>query len=324
MKMPGEFARHERTVICWPSRADLYNDRMGDARMAHAALARTISAFEPVTMIANETDVERAKLLCGDTVDVVALPIDDSWFRDSGPIYVFDGEKRIAGNWIFNGWGEKFPPFDKDAAVAKKWAHLAGHEVRDVNMVFEGGSITVDGEGVLATTEQCLLNPNRNPTLSKEAIASMLRKELGANEIVWLPHGLSMDDDTDGHVDNVACFVAPQTIVLQGCDDPSTPDFNLLAENRRIAEQHNLVIKEVPVLPVVQFGGKTVQVPYLNFYLVNGAVIVPVCGHAADDDVLALIGEFIPDREVVGLDIGGILAYGGGGIHCITQQIPAL
>jgi agmatine deiminase len=237
---------------------------------------------------------------------------------------VFDGDKRIDGNWIFNGWGEKFPPFDKDAAVAKKWAHLAGHEVRDINMVFEGGSITVDGEGVLATTEQCLLNPNRNPTLSKEAIASMLQQELGANEIVWLPHGLSMDDDTDGHVDNVACFVAPRTIVLQGCDDPSTPDFNLLAENRRIAEQHNLVIKEVPVLPVVQFGGKTVQVPYLNFYLVNGAVIVPVCGHAADDDVLALIGEFIPDREVVGLDIGGILAYGGGGIHCITQQIPAL
>jgi agmatine deiminase len=152
----------------------------------------------------------------------------------------------------------------------------------------------------------------------------MLQQELGANEIVWLPHGLSMDDDTDGHVDNVACFVAPQTIVLQGCDDPSTPDFSLLAENRRIAEQHNLVIKEVPVLPVVQFGGKTVQVPYLNFYLVNGAVIVPVCGHAADDDVLALIGEFIPNREVVGLDIGGILAYGGGGIHCITQQIPAL
>ncbi|MSV67052.1 MAG: agmatine deiminase, partial [Actinobacteria bacterium] len=202
MKMPGEFARHERTVICWPSRVDLYNDRMGDARMAHAALARTISAFEPVTMIANETDVERAKLLCGDTVDVVALPIDDSWFRDSGPIYVFDGEKRIAGNWVFNGWGEKFPPFDKDAAVAKKWANLAGHEVRDINMVFEGGSITVDGEGVLATTEQCLLNPNRNPTLSKEAIASMVQQELGANEIVWLPHGLSMDDDTDGHVDN--------------------------------------------------------------------------------------------------------------------------
>jgi agmatine deiminase len=191
-------------------------------------------------------------------------------------------------------------------------------------MVFEGGSITVDGEGMLATTEQCLLNPNRNPTLTRSDIAMKMQQELGANEIIWLPHGLSMDDDTDGHVDNVASFTAPRTIVLQGCDDDSTPDYQLLATNRQVAEQHDIVIKEVPVLPITQIGGKTVQVPYLNFYLVNGAVIVPVCGHSADDDVLALIGEFIPDREIVGLDVGAILAYGGGGIHCVTQQVPAI
>jgi agmatine deiminase len=281
--MPGEFAPHERTVICWPSRHDLYGDHIGDARLAHAALAKTISGFEPVTMIANAQDAERARLLCGDAVDVVELPLDDSWFRDTGPIYVFEGDKRIAGNWVFNGWGNKFVPFDKDAALARSFAELMGHEVRNIDMVFEGGSITVDGTGLLATTEQCLLNPNRNPHMSREHIAATMKHELGATEVMWLPHGLSLD-----------------------------------------AENFDVTIREVPVLPRIDVHGVTVQVPYLNFYLVNGAVIVPVCGHAADDDMLALIAEFVPDRQVVGLDIGAILAFGGGGIHCITQQIPAL
>ena len=188
--MPGEFAAHERTVICWPSRHDLYGNHIGDARLAHAALAKTISGFEPVTMIANAQDAERARLLCGDAVDVVELPLDDSWFRDTGPIYVFDGDKRIAGNWVFNGWGNKFVPFDKDAALARSFAELMGHEVRNIDMVFEGGSITVDGTGLLATTEQCLLNPNRNPHMSREQIAATMKHELGATEVMWLPHGL--------------------------------------------------------------------------------------------------------------------------------------
>ena len=322
--MPGEFAAHERTVICWPSRHDLYGNHIGDARLAHAALAKTISGFEPVTMIANAQDAERARLLCGDAVEVVELPLDDSWFRDTGPIYVFDGDKRIAGNWVFNGWGNKFVPFDKDAALARSFAEFMGHEVRNIDMVFEGGSITVDGTGLLATTEQCLLNPNRNPNMSREQIAATMKYELGADEVMWLPHGLSLDEDTDGHVDNVACFTAPRMLVMQGCDDKSVSDFERLAQNRRVAETFDVTIREVPVLPRIDVHGVTVQVPYLNFYLVNGAVIVPVCGHAADDDMLALIAEFVPDRQVVGLDVGAILAFGGGGIHCITQQIPAL
>ena len=324
MKMPGEFAAHERTVICWPSRHDLYGNHIGDARLAHAALAKTISGFEPVTMIANAQDAERARLLCGDAVEVVELPLDDSWFRDTGPIYVFDGDKRIAGNWVFNGWGNKFVPFDKDAALARSFAEFMGHEVRNIDMVFEGGSITVDGTGLLATTEQCLLNPNRNPNMSREQIAATMKHELGATDVMWLPHGLSLDEDTDGHVDNVACFTAPRMLVMQGCDDKSVSDFERLAQNRRVAEKFDVTIREVPVLPRIDVHGVTVQVPYLNFYLVNGAVIVPVCGHAADDDMLALIAEFVPDRQVVGLDVGAILAFGGGGIHCITQQIPAL
>ena len=136
--MPGEFAPHERTVIAWPTRDDVYGKHLDEAREAHAALARTISGYEPVTMIANQQEAEYAAEFCGSTVDVVALPIDDSWFRDSGPIYVFDGGERIAGNWIFNGWGQKFVPFDKDAAVAVAWAKHAGHAVRNIDMVLEG------------------------------------------------------------------------------------------------------------------------------------------------------------------------------------------
>jgi len=257
-------------------------------------------------------------------VDVVEIPIDDSWFRDSGPIYVVDGGRRVATNWTFNGWGGKFSPIDADVEVARRWAAHAGHEVRDIDMVLEGGSITSDGERFLATTEQCLLNPNRNPSMSKDAIEAKLVAELGMPEVIWLPHGLSLDEDTDGHVDNVAIFIAPGVMVMQGCADRSLVDHERLIENRRVAERFDVTIREIPVLPTITYHGARVQVPYLNFYLVNGGAIVPVCGHPDDDEMLALLADFMPDREVVGLDIGGILAYGGGGIHCVTQQVPAV
>lgn len=321
--MPPEFATHERTLVCWPTRADLYGEHLSEAKRAHAALARTISGYEPVTMIARPRDVDEAREVCGDDVEVVGIAIDDSWVRDTGPIYVHDGNERVALDWIFNGWGNKFVPYDNDAKLADAWAAHAGHRAKRVDMVLEGGSINVDGVGRLVTTAQCLLHENRNPSMSREQIEARLRTELGVNEVVWLPHGLSMDDDTDGHVDNVAAFVAPGVLVMQGCSDESQVDHRLMAENRAVAERHGLSILEVPVLPVVQYAGRTVQVPYLNFYLVNGAAIVPVAGHPADDEMLALLGEYMPHHDVIGLEVGGILAYGGGGIHCITQQIPA-
>ena len=324
MKMPGEFARHERTVICWPTRLSVYGEHISEARSAHAALARTISGFESVTMIANPGDGDDARTRCGPTVDVVEIPIDDSWFRDTGPIYLIGEGRRVATDWTFNGWGGKFSPIDADEKVARRWADSAGHEVRSVDMVLEGGSITSDGSRFLATTEQCLLNPNRNPALSKAEIEARLMSELGLSEVIWLPHGLSLDDDTDGHVDNVAIFIAPGVMVMQGCADRSQVDHERLKENRRVAERFDITIREVPVLPTTTNHGEKVQVPYLNFYLVNGGAIVPVCGHPDDDEMLALLADFMPDREVVGLDIGGILAYGGGGIHCVTQQVPAI
>ncbi len=332
LRMPAETAAHERTVMCWPARAELYGELMPDAERAHAEVAATIARFEPVTMIAAPGSGATAAEQCGGAVEVIELPLDDSWFRDTGPIYVLsaDGNRRVALDWVFNSWGEKFAPWDDDAAVARRWAELAGHESRSVPMVLEGGSIAVDGQGTLVTTEQCLLHPNRNPGLTRAAIEERLRTELGVTTIVWLPHGLALDDDTDGHVDNVAAFAQPGTLVVQGCDDPAEEDWLRGNVNRRCAlgaadaAGRPLDVIDVPVLPFTEVAGRRVAVPYLNYYAGNGFVLVPVCGHDADADMVTIIAEQYPDREVIALDVGAILAYGGGGIHCITQQVPAV
>jgi len=322
--MPAEFARHQRTVICWPARPEIYGTRLVEAQTAHAALANTISGYEPVTMIANSADMETARKACAENVDVVSLEIDDAWFRDSGPNYVVENGELIATCWTFNGWGEKFVPFDKDATIASRWAAKAGHKTRKINMVLEGGSINVDGAGTLITTEQCLLNPNRNPELSREQIATQLCEQLGQKQVVWLPFGLALDDDTDGHVDNVAAFTGSRDVIMQGCDDKNEADFVRCAANIAVAKSAGLNVRVIPVLPYVVTDGVRAAVPYLNFYICNDAVIVPVCGHDADSEMLALLGEYIPDRDIIGLEIGQILAHGGGGIHCITQQVPAI
>ena len=328
MRMPAESAPHERTVMCWPARHSLYGDLMPAAEDAHARVAATIARFEPVTMIADLGAGERAATACGDGVDVVELPIDDSWFRDTGPIYVTDGADRVALDWAFNAWGRKFAPYEDDAAIARRYAESVGDDVRTIPVVLEGGAIAVDGAGTLVTTEQCLLHPNRNPMLARVDIEAVVAAELGVTTIVWLPHGLALDDDTDGHVDNVAAFAGPGTLLMQGCDDEAEDDWLRTNVNIRSARGaidalgEAIEVVEIPVLPFTEIAGERVAVPYLNFYIANGVVVVPVCGHPADDDMLGIIAEQYPDREVVGLDVGAVLAYGGGGIHCITQQVP--
>lgn len=330
--MPAETAAHERTVMCWPTRAELYGELLADAEQVHAEVASTIAHFEPVTMIAPTARSERAAERCGPDVTVVELATDDSWFRDTGPIYVTsaDGTSRVALDFVFNSWGEKYAPWDRDAALARAWAEHAGHEVRPVPMVLEGGSVAVDGEGSLVTTTQCLLHPNRNPDLTRVQIERRLCDELGVDVIVWLPHGLALDDDTDGHVDNVAAFAGPGVLVVQGCDDESEPDWLRCNVNQRIARGaldaagRAVEVVEVPVLPFAEVGGRRVVVPYLNYYVGNGFVVVPTAGHDADGDMVATIAEHYEGRQTIALDVGAVLAYGGGGIHCITQQVPAL
>lgn len=330
VRLPAEFEPHDRTVLCWPVRDEIYpGPLLAEARAAHAEVARAIARFEPVTMIAPPGLGEDVTERCGGGVDVVEIPIDDSWFRDSGPICVLDGTGgRVAVDFVFNSWGGKFAPWDDDAAAARRWAEQAGERVVSAPIVFEGGSITGDGAGTIVTTTQCLMHPNRNPGLTRVDIESHLRRWLGAEAVVWLPHGLALDDDTDGHVDNVAAFARPGRLVVQGCDDPSEADHLRCDVNIRWARGsvdargESIEVVEVPVLPFAEIGGQRVVVPYLNYYVGNGFVLVPVCGHPADDDMLAVIGAEYPGRETIGLDVGAILAHGGGGIHCITQQIP--
>lgn len=332
-RWPAEWEPHEATVMCWPERASMWGDLFADAEVAHADVADAIARFEPVTMLAAPRSAERARSMCSAGVEVVELPIDDSWFRDSGPIYVIDGDgARVATDWRFNSWGGKFLPYDDDAAAARRFAERSGHPVNAVDMVLEGGSITGDGEGTLVTTTQCLMHPNRNPSMTQLDIEAIMRTELGAMCSIWLPHGLALDDDTDGHVDNIAAFAAPGRLVLQGCDDRAEVDWLRLDVDRRVAEGaidatgRALDVVTVPVLPFAEIdrgdGPERVVVPYLNYYLGNGFVLVPTCGHAADADMVALIAAQYPGREAVALDVGAILAAGGGGIHCITQQLP--
>ena len=330
-RLPAEWEDHERTVMCWPTRTELWRTQFEAAEHAYVQVANAIAGFEPVTMLATPRLSERAASLCGPGVEIVELAIDDSWFRDSGPIYVFDDAgERVATDWTFNAWGEKFLPFDADARAASAFAGRSGHPSRAIDMVFEGGSITGDGDGTIVTTTQCLMHPNRNPTMTQVDIEGRLGRELGAERVIWLPHGLALDDDTDGHVDNIAAFAAPGHLVLQGCNDRDEDDWLRLDVDRRVASGsvdargRALDVTVIPVLPFTEVAGERVVVPYLNYYVGNGFVVVPTCGHAADADMVDMIGSLHPGRDTLALDVGATLAYGGGGIHCITQQVPAV
>jgi len=329
LHMPAEWSSHERTLIAWPARRALWRERYERACATHATVARAVSVHEPVTMVAAPGDAAAARLACGPGVDVVAVPIDDSWIRDSGPLGVVGARgERAAVDFVFNGWGEKFEPWQHDDELAGHLAEHLGLPRYRAPFVLEGGAITVDGEGTLITTEQCLLHPNRNPELTRAQIEDGLRRYLGVERIIWIPFGLADDDDTDGHVDNVACFVAPGIVAVQGCDDRHHSDHERLAINRRClagatdAVGRSLEVVDVPVLPFVPTGRGRRAAPYLNYYVANGVIVVPVAGHPADDRMVDVVAACHPGREVVTV-MGDALAHGGGGVHCITQQVPS-
>ena len=323
LQMPAEWDAHERTIMGWPCRRELWGETFEQAEADYAEVANAIAAFEPVTMVANPgADAGRARAACGSGVEIMELALDDSWLRDCGPIYVRGSDgRRSAVHFRFNAWGEKFATWDKDAEVGALVAQRLGDPVISAPIVLEGGSICVDGAGTLLTTEQCLLNPNRNPTLAREEIEASLRRYLGAERIVWLGEGLIEDRDTDGHVDLIAAFTAPDRVLLQTVGE-GNPNFERCVENRGRLEAAGIAVTELPFLPYTRVAGEPVAAGYLNFYICNGAVIVPVIGVDTDAEALAIIAGAYPGREVVPVR-GGVLAYGGGGPHCITQQVPA-
>jgi agmatine deiminase len=321
--MPAEWAPHERTIMGWPCRHELWGEHLGQAKADYAATANAVAAFEPLTMVcANARDADEARAALAGAIEVVELAIDDSWLRDSGPIFVLDADGARAGvHFGFNSWGEKFTPYDADAAVGGLLIDRLGDRRYEAPFVLEGGSIAVDGEGTLLTTEQCLLHPNRNPELTREEIEQGLRDFLGVEQVVWLGQGLAEDRDTDGHVDLIAAFTRPGEVLLQSTP-PGTPSSERMADNRSRLVAAGLEVLDFPILPTLELGGEEIAVGHLNFYLCNGAAIVPVAGAPTDAEALERIGAAYPDREVVGVP-GGVIAFGGGGPHCITQQVPA-
>jgi agmatine deiminase len=321
--MPAEWAPHERTLMAWPTRPELWGDQLEPARREYAATANAIAGFEPLTMVcASAAEAAQARTALTATVDVVELPIDDSWLRDCGPIFVVDGDGRRAGvHFGFNSWGGKFAPWDRDAAVGALLVELLGDNCYKAPFVLEGGAIAVDGEGMVLTTEQCLLNPNRNPGMSREEIEAGLCDHLGAETVVWLGQGLAEDRDTDGHVDMVAAFTRPGEVLLQTVE-PGAPSHERMADNRARLVAAGLDVVDFPILASVEVAGEQVAVCQLNSYLCNGAAIVPLAGVDTDAEAVERIAAAYPDREVVGVP-GRVIAYGGGGPHCITQQVPA-
>jgi agmatine deiminase len=321
--MPAEWAPHERTLMAWPTRPDLWGDQLEAARAEYAATANAIAAFEPLTMVcASAEEAAQARAALTTAAEVVELPIDDSWLRDSGPMFVVDDDGRRAGvHFGFNSWGGKFTPWDRDAAVGGLLVEHVGDNCYKAPFVLEGGAIAVDGEGTLLTTEECLLNPNRNPGMSREEIEAGLRDHLGAETIVWLGQGLVEDRDTDGHVDMIAAFTRPGEVLLQ-CVEPGAPSHERMADNRTRLTAAGLEVVDFPILAAVEVAGEPVAVSHLNLYLCNGAAIVPLAGVDTDAEALERIAAAYPDREVVGVP-GRVIAFGGGGPHCITQQVPA-
>lgn len=331
-RMPAEWARHERCLMAWPTRESLWGPYYAEAKAEYAATANAIAAFEPVLMVAKPGQAGEVRAACTGAVEVVELPLDDSWLRDAGPLIVLDGAGGRAGvDFRFNSWGERFLPYDQDALVAERiLAHLGIDRIASP-MVLEGGSITVDGEGTLITTEQCLLAKNRNPDLTRKQIEAELKARLGVRQVIWLPYGHFGDEHTDGHVDGVCTFVRPGVVVVQTCPDAANPDHERMAANLDVlraatdAAGRPLQVFEVPYYPFHTLpDGTETMVAYANFYVANGGVVVPTAGHRdVDDAALAVLAAAFGDREVVGVP-GNVVAYGGGGVHCITQQVPAV
>jgi len=341
----------------WPQRTDVWRDGAEPGRRAFVQVATAIRRFEPVTVCANPDQVETARAQLPADVEVIPVPQDDSWFRDTGPTFVVrriglsgHGRGELCGmNWVFNSWGEKNKTWELDNGIATAVLQHAGLKRIDNPFILEGGSIHVDGEGTLLTTAECLLNENRNPGKSKEEIEQNLKDCLGVSKIIWLDKGLYKDTDTDGHVDNFACFSAPGKVLLAWTDEKSDPQYTIskaalhVLEASTDARGRRIQVTKIPLPPpqfitqaeadgiVYQKGamkreeGERLAASYANFLICNGAVVAPAFGEAsADKKAAEVLQEAFPDREVIMIPLGRELVLGGGNVHCITQQQPKL
>ena len=319
--MPAEWDIHEHCLMAWVG-ADLASTRLiTAAKLDYALVARAISQFEPVLMVARPGFGPEAAAYCGPAVDVVELPLGDAWLRDTGPIFARRDASLVAVDFLFNGWGTTLPATEHEETVGAGLAEWLGLERLAASLVLEGGAVTTDGEGTLIAVESTILHERRNPGVSRETCEAAFREHLGIERTIWLEHGL-LEDRTGGHVDNVAAFVAPGRVLCQTVKDRDDPNHARLEANRAVLEAAGLEVIELDVLPYRQWAGRQIALPYLNFYVGNGCVVVPLACLPSDREGLAQVQSVFPDREVVGVPATN-LARRGGGPHCITLQLPA-
>ncbi len=325
--MPAEWERHERCWMAWPYRSDMWGDNLPATQQAYANVANAISQFEPLTMLARPDDADTARRLCGDKVSILRVEIDDSWTRDNGPIFVVNDAGELAASiFHFNAWGQKHEPWGKDAALGHRLAEYLGIPTFSSTVFMEGGGLHVDGCGTVLTTEQCILNANRNPGLTKEEAAEALCNALGVDNVVWLP-GDPDDIETDGHIDGIACFLEPGKVLVEICPAKGTARYDNMQANLdavRNAKDANGKAFDVVTIEEAYEAERRSEIfacSYINFYIANGAIVMPGFGIDRDQDARSQLASLFPDREVVQINISDI-ALGGGGIHCITQQQP--
>ncbi len=349
-RMPGEFEEHQGCWIAWPERSDNWRLGAKPAQEAYAAVAEAINLSEPVTVAVSDRQFEHCRTVLSPSIRVVEISTDDAWIRDMGPSFVVDGSGGRRGvDWHFNAWGGLdgglYFPWDRDERVARKVLEVEGADRYRAPIVLEGGSIHVDGEGTVMATEECLLNANRNPDLSREQIEQALFEYLGAEKMIWLRRGV-YNDETDGHVDNLACFARPGVVLLTYAEDESDPQHAISrdAEERlqraRDARGRSIEVVRLPspgpititaeeasgvdavagTLP--RRDGDRLAASYANFYLGTTRVVFPLLDERCDERAGEILRGCFPEREVIGVPAREIL-LGGGNIHCITQQVPA-
>lgn len=323
-RMPAEWAPHEWTWIGFPAKPEEWPGAFDEARRQIADFANALHADgkgeEVRLVVADEADAQAARALTAPGVSIVVQKLGDVWLRDTAPIAVMRGRERALVDFGFNGWGGKYQ-MAGDEDIGARLAAMTGLPTSTQQWVFEGGAVDTDGTGLFVTTEQCLLNPNRNPDLDRGKIETLLAGSLGLSDMLWLGEGL-MNDHTDGHVDNLARFVAPGVLALPESAGDDDPNAAIYADARARAQAFGVEVASIPSPGRVVVDGEVVPASYMNFYIGNAAVIVPLYGCANDQAALDALRPFFPGRDIVGLPSNAILS-GGGSFHCTSQQMPS-
>lgn len=325
---PAEWEDHECCWMAWPHEGPTWRGSLNQAKATLARLARTIASYEPVRLLVHPDDLPAVADLIEGGIEPVPLAPSDAWARDTLPNFLLDAEGHPGALcWKFNVWGEPdWPGFDNDKTLATRLADYLAWPTFHAPLVNEGGALLNDGEGTLWAIRATLLNPNRNPGLTESQVESILTASLGAERILWLDEGYE-GDETGGHVDVVAALAAPGRILHLECSDPHDPNHGIFQRNlaalegMRDAKDRPLEVIRIPQPSRREVDGRRLSLSYLNFYLPNGAVILPVFADPLDDFVIGLFEKIFPARQIVPFAAGDLFV-GGGGIHCVTQQQP--